>query len=84
MADSDNSDLFDPQFNDDELSEEGHSGEENDLGTAPYMFEPVIDDVEAEMTVEVEEENDSQHSAVNRLENTSWYVVVVNSRTRSA
>ena len=37
------------------------------------MFEPVVDDLDAEMTVEVEEENNhSQNNAVNRLENTYW------------
>lgn len=76
MASYDSNVLFEPEF-DDEVSEEGNSSEEDNLGTAPYMFEPLIDDPDAEMTVEVEEESDRSHdNAVNRLGNTTWWVLV--------
>ena len=70
MADSDNNSSVDLEFSSVDVSEEGESDGENRLGVIPYQFEPVDDNPENDMTVEVEEL--SEENAVNRLDNTSW------------
>ena len=70
MADSDNGASFDVDFDGVEVSEEGESDNENSLRVAPYLFEPVDDNSDTDMAVEVEES--SEDDTLNRLDSTSW------------
>ena len=60
-------------FEEEESVGEEDSNNEDDLGVAPYLFEPEVDSREEQMLVETE--SSSRHSENNnRLGNTSWFV----------
>ena len=73
MAESDSSDVLELEFEEEDVSEEEEREGEHALGVMPYLFEPVADNPDTEMTVEVEGDGDNSQD-VNRLEETSCLV----------
>ena len=73
MAKAEFDERLEIDFEEEESVGEEDSNNEDDLGVAPYLFEPEADSREEQMPVETE--SSSRHSENNnRLGNTSWFV----------
>ena len=73
MAKAEFDERLETDFEEEESIGEEDSNNEDDLGVAPYLFEPEADSREEQMPVETE--SSSRHSENNnRLGNTSWFV----------